>query len=214
MWKIVGKDLKERYLRENKIILFYSDVKGFHRDISTKDSRAAWDELLAKIGEAGDAFWTRDIGEILNHIWVETDFWTLRYIQLFVQKFRDLKGSSRQAQKGRNFCSRHNHKVCNHCSWAKEKHTFFLQDIFFMYFGLSYVYLDIFHTWCFFLQIWLSLKTFQNILKSSEHINSIWNPLAGKFQIIRKYQDSYETIRKVSKSSGNILAALKLWRKF
>ena len=117
-----------------KIILFYSDVKGCHRDISMKDSRAARDELLAKIGEAGDAFWTRDIGEILNHIWVETDFWTLRYIQLFVQKFRDLKGSSRQAQKGRNFCSRHNHKVCNHCSWAEEKHTFFLQDIFFMYF--------------------------------------------------------------------------------
>ena len=46
---------RERYLKE-KIILFYSDVKGFHRDISTKDSRAAWDELLAKIGEAGDAF--------------------------------------------------------------------------------------------------------------------------------------------------------------
>ena len=59
---------------------FYIDVKGCHRDISTKDSWAAWDELLAKIGEAGDALWTRDIGEILNHLWVETDFWTLRYI--------------------------------------------------------------------------------------------------------------------------------------
>ena len=38
------------------IILFYGDVKGCLTEISTKDSRAAWDELLAKIGEAGDAF--------------------------------------------------------------------------------------------------------------------------------------------------------------
>ena len=54
------KDSGQRFEREifegKQIILFYSDVKGFHRDISTKDSRAAWDELLAKIGEAGDAF--------------------------------------------------------------------------------------------------------------------------------------------------------------
>ena len=83
-----------------------------------------------------------------------------------------------------------------------------------MYFWQFYVYLDIFHTWCFFLQIWHSLETFQKILKSSGHINTIWNRLAGKFQIIWKYQDSFETIRKVLKSSGNILAALKLWRKF
>ena len=87
-----NKELRERERDLRKtIILFYGDVKGCLRDISTKDSRAAWDELLAKIGEAGDAFWTRVIGEILNHICVKTDFWTLRYIQLFVQKFRNRK---------------------------------------------------------------------------------------------------------------------------
>ena len=82
---------RERYLRKT-IILFYGDVKGCLRDISTKDSWAAWDELLAKIGEAGDAFWTREIGEILNYICLETVFWTLRYTQLFIQKFRNRRG--------------------------------------------------------------------------------------------------------------------------
>ena len=66
----------------------------------------------------------------------------------------------------------------------------------------------------FFLQIWHSLETFQKILKSSGHINTILNRLTEKFQITWKYQDSFETIRKVLKSTGNILAALKLWRKF
>ena len=34
----------------------------------------------------------QEIGEILNYICLETVFWTLRYIQLFVQKFRNRKG--------------------------------------------------------------------------------------------------------------------------
>ena len=55
---------------------------------------------------------------------------------------------------------------------------------------------------------------FWKFLISYGNINTIWNSLAKKFEIIWNYQDRFETVWKLLKLSSNIWAALRLWRKF